>query len=188
MARTSVDARNSRTGSPVVALLLWFLLTACMSVSDSTYQEIETEPPGAEAVSVDGTRCTTPCSLRLPKLELQAVRIEKSGFEPAEVTITAAASHTMGTLAGNLLIGAIVGIVGLWITASSDSEDGVIAGLTVAAAGFVIGTGGIGSDELDSGSHRESGPDAIRIVLAPARAPADDTDGEIRISRYEPRH
>lgn len=157
-----------------VALAALILLPGCMSLAGRDYQivPIETDPPGAEAVSVEGERCTTPCELRLPKMRLQAVWVEKPGFEPVEVALGTRTwrAGVAASLAGNLLLGTAVATAGVAYarTTADWNSDDPWAGLWVGGAGVVIALGGGAAADFSEGAHRRIEPKRVRVVLVPA--------------------
>lgn len=159
------------------ALAALVLLPSCMSLAGRDYEiiPIETDPPGAEAVSVEGERCTTPCSLRLPKMSAQAVWVEMPGFEPVEVALSTRAwpAGIAGSIAGNLLLGTAVAAAGVAYAHNAgdldnDGLDDPWGGLWLGGAGIVIAIGGGVAADFSEGVHRKIEPRRVRVVLAPA--------------------
>lgn len=151
----------------LVALPTLFLLTGCMSIAGSDHQLvlIETEPAGAQAVSAEGERCTTPCELELPRVKAQAVWVEKPGFQPVEVPLTGERWRRgiATSVAGNLAFGTAVAVAGAAMIIYGDLEGG--AGL--AGTGVAIALGGGVKADADNGVLLKLTPNPIRVVLVP---------------------
>jgi hypothetical protein len=80
-------SRTGRAGSPLLlaaSLLVAAALAGCAAPSGSsnTTVEIVTEPAGAVAALSDGTVCTTPCSVALPRETSQLVKMRAPNCDP----------------------------------------------------------------------------------------------------------
>jgi len=87
---------------------LSFVLSGCATVINGTSQDfsINTDPVGARATLSTGTECVTPCEVSLKRRHDLRIDFEKDGYEPAYVLVQ---SRTGGAIAGNILLGGIVG-------------------------------------------------------------------------------
>jgi len=87
---------------------LCFVLSGCATVINGTSQDfsINTDPGGARARLSTGTECTTPCEVSLKRRHDVRIDITKEGYEPAYVLVQ---SRTGGAIAGNVLLGGLVG-------------------------------------------------------------------------------
>jgi hypothetical protein len=83
-------------------------LSGCATVINGTSQkyQIRSDPEGALATLSNGQTCTTPCELSLKRRHDLRIDFERDGYEPAYVLVQ---SRTGGALAGNLLLGGLVG-------------------------------------------------------------------------------
>lgn len=90
------------------------LLANCATVTRGTTSEVkfESEPSAAQVTLSTGQTCTTPCTMNLPRSQGFVTSFAKEGFKPAQVTVTTQVqgAGTAG-LAGNLLVGGVVGVV-----------------------------------------------------------------------------
>jgi hypothetical protein len=152
----------------VAAALALLILPSCASSVPSDHERvrIETDPPGAEVVSVEGEQCTTPCELLLPKLRAQRVALYKEGFEAVEVDVLGRTSRNrvVGSIASNFVFGAVVIGIGA-IIGSAGAET---VGEGVAVGGLETGLGGGVADDYASGALLKLAPNPVRILLAPA--------------------
>ncbi len=84
-------------------------LAGCATVINGTSQDyqIRTDPDGATArISASGVTCTTPCEMSLKRGDDVRVDLTMAGYRDAYVLVQ---SRTGGAMAGNLLLGGIVG-------------------------------------------------------------------------------
>lgn len=83
-------------------------LSGCATVINGTSQkyQIRSDPEGALATLSNGQTCTTPCELSLKRRHDLRIDFERDGYEPAYVLVQ---SRTGGAVAGNLLLGGLVG-------------------------------------------------------------------------------
>jgi hypothetical protein len=84
------------------------MLSGCATVINGTSEDfaVNTDPQGATATFLDGTSCTTPCEVSLKRKNDTRIDLTRDGFEPAYVLVQ---SVLGGTVAGNLLLGGLVG-------------------------------------------------------------------------------
>lgn len=90
------------------------LLANCATVTRGTVNQVQiiSEPSGAEARTSIGHTCTTPCTLTVDRKSEFTVSYSKEGFAEASVPVaTRLAGAGAAGLAGNILIGGVVGIV-----------------------------------------------------------------------------
>ncbi|MDP3677110.1 MAG: hypothetical protein Q8R44_18740 [Novosphingobium sp.] len=83
-------------------------LGGCATVINGTSQEVkfQSDPGGAQVKLTGGQSCTTPCEVSLKRRHDLRADFSKTGFKPAYVLIQ---SKTGGAMAGNLLLGGIIG-------------------------------------------------------------------------------
>jgi hypothetical protein len=83
-------------------------LGACATIMNGTSQPVtfRTEPVGAEAVLINGNKCTTPCKYSLKRGKDSQATISLAGYEPVSIYIH---SRTGGATFGNILAGGIIG-------------------------------------------------------------------------------
>jgi hypothetical protein len=90
-----------------------FLLSGCASISRGTTEtfSIQTMPTGVAATLSNGLACTTPCTLTVKRRGTFTVTLEKKGYETIMTSVVSSrdGAGTAG-MAGNLLVGGIVGI------------------------------------------------------------------------------
>jgi hypothetical protein len=90
------------------------LLANCATVTRGTVNQIQivSEPSDAEARTSIGHNCRTPCTLTVDRKSEFTVSYAKEGYRETSVPVaTRLAGAGAAGLAGNLLIGGIVGIV-----------------------------------------------------------------------------
>lgn len=93
-----------------IVLFLFFVVSGsgCASIINGTTQKVpvNTTPKGAVASLHDGINCKTPCSLELKRNTDYIMTIQKEGYEDTSITFQRVMS---GVIAGNLLLGGIIG-------------------------------------------------------------------------------
>ena len=87
---------------------LGFALSGCATVINGTSQSVafDSNPQGAEVSTTSGAKCVTPCKLELKRKHDLRADFALEGYEPAYVLLQ---SKTGGAMAGNLLLGGIIG-------------------------------------------------------------------------------
>src|SRR3990170_606146 len=87
---------------------LGFALSGCATVINGTSQSVafDSDPQGAEVSTTSGAKCVTPCKLELKRKHDLRADFVLDGHEPAYVLVQ---SRTGGAMAGNLLLGGIIG-------------------------------------------------------------------------------
>jgi hypothetical protein len=96
----------------VIVFLLALITSGCATVTRSPYERfiIETEPQGARVKLSSGETCITPCNLLRKRAEPFSCHVEKSGFEPVEISIESrVAGAGAAGFAGNAAIGGVIG-------------------------------------------------------------------------------
>lgn len=85
-----------------------FALGGCATVINGTSQDVkfQSDPGGAQVRLTGGQSCTTPCEVSLKRRHDLRADFSKTGYKPAYVLIQ---SKTGGAMAGNLLLGGIIG-------------------------------------------------------------------------------
>lgn len=88
---------------------------ACATVTRGTKEAwtVETEPGGAQvATTLGGVACpATPCTFKIPRKSEFTVTITKDGYKTVNTQVTnQIASGGAAGLAGNVLVGGIIGI------------------------------------------------------------------------------
>lgn len=90
-------------------------LSACATVTRGTHDEfvVETDPAGAKVVTSNGYSCDkTPCSMKMPRKSEFEVTITKAGYKTWTGKVTnKQASGGSTAMAGNILIGGVVGLL-----------------------------------------------------------------------------
>jgi hypothetical protein len=176
---TGLSPRSSGS-RPSIALVLafpaLFLLAGCMSIRGGNHEIvlIETEPAGAEAVTAEGERCITPCELRLPKMKVQVVWLEKDGFLPLGVELAGKRWRTgiAASLAGNWVLGTALSVAGLgW----GNSEWGP----TLFFGGLAIALGGGVTIDTYSGVLLKLTPNPLRVVLVPTPPTVERSEDDL---------
>ena len=83
-------------------------LGGCATVINGTSQDVkfQSDPGGAQVKLTGGQSCTTPCEVSLKRRTDLRADFSKTGYKPAYVLIQ---SKTGGAMAGNLLLGGIIG-------------------------------------------------------------------------------
>jgi hypothetical protein len=85
----------------------------CASVTRgwTEQMQITSNPADAQARTSLGQTCTTPCTLQVNRKDEFSVTISKPGYHSAEVAVTTrVAGAGVAGLAGNVLLGGVVGI------------------------------------------------------------------------------
>lgn len=89
-------------------------LSGCATVTRGTSETfvVTTEPAGAMVRLSTGETCVTPCALQKRRKHAFDVEIEREGYEPVSTRILPQVSGAGATgMAGNVLIGGLVGLV-----------------------------------------------------------------------------
>lgn len=90
------------------------VLTGCATVTRGTTGDVQftSEPSGALASTSLGSSCTTPCTLKFSRKDEFTVTFKLEGYEEQAVPVTAQVGGAGAAgLAGNVLIGGVVGMV-----------------------------------------------------------------------------
>jgi len=106
----------------LISLPILTLNYGCATIINGTTQKIpfNSNPSGATVKTSDGMECTTPCSLELKRKIDHMVTIEKTGYEPFQLNLHSVIS---GTVAGNILLG---GLIGWGVDAGTGGEDKLV--------------------------------------------------------------
>lgn len=98
---------NSLKGTALVAAAS-LALGGCATVINGTSQDVkfQSDPGGAQVKLTGGQSCTTPCEVSLKRRSDLRADFAKPGYKPAYVLIQ---SKTGGAMAGNILLGGIIG-------------------------------------------------------------------------------
>ena len=100
----------------ILTLALIALALSCGGCASVTrgwteQMQITSNPADAQARTSLGQTCTTPCTLQVNRKDEFSVVISKPGYHSAEVAVTTrVAGAGVAGLAGNVLIGGVVGI------------------------------------------------------------------------------
>lgn len=168
MARSIAHSRPAG----LTALAGVLLIGGCVSISgnDRETVRIVTDPPGAAVVNVNGERCTTPCELAVPKMKIQALWVEKEGFEPVEVPLRSRTWRTgiAASIGGNLALGLLVAVAGAAIAYTGETFEDAAGGLAIAVGGTVLGLGGGAAVDIRAGAHRKLTTNDVQLVLRPS--------------------
>lgn len=86
----------------------FFGLSGCATIINGTSQDVavRSDPAGAKVKTTNGTECITPCELNLKRRHDLRVDLQREGYKPTYVLVQ---SRTGGAVAGNILMGGIVG-------------------------------------------------------------------------------
>lgn len=110
----------------IMTAILAYAVSGCATVTRGSkdFFEIESEPTGATVALSNGLNCVTPCGMELPRKHPFTATFTLDGYKPltAKVVPKQAAAGTAG-MAGNVLIGGLVGVV-------ADSTTGAMKDLT----------------------------------------------------------
>ena len=72
---------------------------------------VSSTPSGADVEMTNGHRCTTPCTLSLPRKNGFDVRISKPGYRTVHASVVSGASGEGSlAMAGNVLVGGVIGV------------------------------------------------------------------------------
>ena len=87
---------------------LAFVLSGCATVINGTNQDfaLDSDPQGAQVTLTNGYSCVTPCQVELKRKNDIRADFKKDGYEPAYVLVQ---SRTGGAMAGNILLGGVIG-------------------------------------------------------------------------------
>lgn len=95
-------------------VLLGIAVSGCATITRGSkdFFEIESEPTGATVALSNGLNCITPCGMELPRKHAFTASFTLEGYKPLDVEVVPkqAAAGTAG-MAGNVLIGGLIGIV-----------------------------------------------------------------------------
>jgi hypothetical protein len=97
----------------VAALAATFILGGCATVTRGTNDQVQlrSTPNGAVATTSTGQSCTTPCAITVGRKDEFSVRFEKPGFISQDIQVkTQASGAGQAAMAGNLIVGGIVGL------------------------------------------------------------------------------
>ena len=104
----------ARLAGFALVLCSGLLLANCATVTRGTVNQIQivSEPPDVEARTSIGHSCRTPCTLTVDRKAEFTVSYAKDGYRETSVPVaTRMAGEGAAGLAGNLLVGGVVGIV-----------------------------------------------------------------------------
>ena len=108
--------RRDALHTPVIASLhaaTALAVSGCATITRGTTETlaIQTEPEGASVELSSGLTCRTPCSLELKRKNDYRLYVRKAGYQDATLMVESrlAGSGAAG-MAGNVLIGGIIGI------------------------------------------------------------------------------
>lgn len=106
----------------VGALALVITLPACATVIRGTKQSfaIDSVPTSAAVELSTGQTCTTPCTLKLKRKDAFTAHVTHDGYQPVDAAV--ASKTRAGAIAGNLLLGGVIG-------AAVDATDGSLQSL-----------------------------------------------------------
>ena len=92
----------------VVLAAASFNLAGCATVLNGTSQPVafQSDPDGAEIELISGLKCKTPCEYSMKRGDDSRVTFTREGFQPVTVYIHIC---LVGSVAGNLLAGGIIG-------------------------------------------------------------------------------
>lgn len=88
-------------------------LAACATVTRGTndHFHVESTPTAATVTTSHGFTCTTPCTMELPRKSEFNVKVALTGYKTFEMQVVNAMSgQGAAGLAGNVLIGGVIGI------------------------------------------------------------------------------
>jgi len=97
----------------VGAFAAMLILGGCATVTRGTTDQVQmrSAPSGAIATASMGQSCTTPCTITVGRKDEFSVHFEKPGFVSQDVQVkTQASGPGQAALAGNLIVGGIVGL------------------------------------------------------------------------------
>ncbi len=97
----------------VGALAAVLILGGCATVTRGTTDQVQMRsvPVGATATASTGQTCTTPCTITVGRKDEFSVHFEKPGFTSQDIQVkTQASGAGQAALAGNLVVGGIVGL------------------------------------------------------------------------------
>ncbi len=98
----------------VLIALMGLSLSACATVVRGTSEDwvAESEPSGARVETTNGYSCpSTPCAIDMPRRSTFVATFSKDGYESVEVHVSnEIAGRGAAGLAGNVLIGGVIGI------------------------------------------------------------------------------
>lgn len=111
LSKRRVAARKVIAASALAAATLSSGACATITRGSDTKFEVRTSPSGAEVQTSHGYKCTTPCSVKMPrKSEFQA-KIIKPGYKTVLATVGNRISAGGGAgVAGNVLLGGGIGM------------------------------------------------------------------------------
>ena len=106
----------------VSASVLALTLSGCATITRGTADQIQivSTHDGAKATTSNGQNCITPCMLLVGRKDVFTVHYEKEGFVPQDVEVkTQTGGYGAAGLAGNVILGGVVGIGADIVTGAS---------------------------------------------------------------------
>jgi hypothetical protein len=107
-----------------VALATAALLSGCATITRGSNDQwvVNSTPAGAKVETTNGFYCAeTPCSIKIPRKADFTATVSKSGYKPTKVVVTHKVAGTgAATMAGNVLVG---GLIGLGVDAVTGAAD-----------------------------------------------------------------
>jgi hypothetical protein len=97
----------------VGAFVAMLILGGCATVTRGTTDQVQmrSAPSGAIATASTGQSCTTPCTITVGRKDEFSVHFQKPGFISQDVQVkTQASGPGQAAMAGNLIVGGIVGL------------------------------------------------------------------------------
>ncbi|TXK59802.1 PEGA domain-containing protein [Alkalisalibacterium limincola] len=160
-----------KPATSLIAAIAVVGLTGCATVTRGTTETfvVTTEPAGALVRLSTGETCVTPCAIEKRRKHGFEVEIEREGYEPVVTSILPQISGAGATgMAGNVLIG---GVVGLVVDASTGaSKDLRPNPLAVTLVGLPAREGG-------PGSVAGASPEQADVVAVPGVSEQDPSSG-----------
>ncbi|MCY4130966.1 MAG: PEGA domain-containing protein [Gammaproteobacteria bacterium] len=94
-----------------LVLVFWFL-AGCSTIPENVTLVIESKPSGANVVSSEGWRCSTPCTRSVPRESQFDLKLTQTGYQPVEqaVEIPELKPSRIGTYIGTS-VGVVAGFV-----------------------------------------------------------------------------
>ncbi len=112
--------KRKQVSALLVAPILGYTNGGCASLTRGSYQSIGlTSDPGGAYVKVDGVdKGSTPMVIKMRRKWSHTVQLDKEGYKTYEASLI---SKSGGWILGNLLIGALIGLIVDLMTGASDN-------------------------------------------------------------------
>ena len=176
-------------------------LGGCATVINGTSQDVkfQSDPGGAQVKLTGGQNCTTPCEVSLKRRHDLRADFTKPGYKPAYVLIQ---SKTGGAMAGNLLLGGIIGgavdaangasnhlnpsPVNLKLAADGSADEAMLIGDKGKLASLAEHNAAVRDDVAETIGAEAAGTMPAAAAPVTAASPAETAPAAVQVAPAEP--